>query len=255
MADDRTLQVFIGWDARETDAYEVCRFSIVNRVSTAVHIEPLKHRVLRQLGLFERPWKVDPKTGQWFDGRDRKPFSTEFAFTRFLVPAFAKRLDMSGWALFCDCDFLFLADIAELFDMADPDKAVMVVKHDHKPDQDVKMDQVRQTRYPRKNWSSLILWNLDHEANRALTPELVNAKAGSWLHRFRWLPNDLIGSLPPEWNHLVGVVKSETRAKAVHYTLGGPWWPEYQDVEYAHEWRAERAAMMNPRPTVALMHG
>jgi hypothetical protein len=238
------LNCFVGWDARETEAYEVCKYSLSRHSSDALHIEPVKHRVLRHMGLFNRPWHIDPGSGQWFDSKDGKPFSTEFSHPRFCVPAYAREIGITGgWVVFVDCDFLFLGDVAGLFAKFDKTKAVMVVKHRHDPAETVKMDGQAQTRYRRKNWSSLIGFNLDHPSVIRLTPEIVNEKPGSWLHGFDWCHDDEIGELSPEWNWIAGIVPSWVEPKAVHYTLGGPWWPEYANVPYAKEWLAERDLM------------
>jgi lipopolysaccharide biosynthesis glycosyltransferase len=162
--------------------------------------------------------------------------STEFTFTRFLVPFLN---NYRGWALFCDCDFLFLSDIKELFDLADPAKAVMVVQHDYTPSESVKMDNKPQEMYPRKNWSSLILYNCEHPSNQQVTLDFVNTQSMSFMHRFSWLDDEEIGSLPYQWNYLEGWYNSND-AKAVHYTRGGPWFKDWQTVDYAAEWIQEK---------------
>lgn len=240
------LNIFIGWDAREDEAFRVCRHSLDARTSQALRVEAIKHRQMRQLGLFDRPWTVDGETGQMRDVRDGKPFSTEFSHSRFLVPHYARYLGLTeGWALFCDCDFLFQSDIASLFALADPHYAVMVVKHMHKPDETSKMDGQMQTVYPRKNWSSLILWNLAHPAHGRLGVAQVNMERGRWLHAFGWLDDDDIGELPRGWNHLVGVdpLSEAGEAGALHYTLGGPWFEGHEAGPLAARWLAERRAM------------
>jgi hypothetical protein len=245
------LNVFVGYDDREDEAYRVCHFSIANRTPETVAIRPLKHRPLRQLGLFTRPWRIT-ESGQYVDERDGKPFSTQFSHSRFLVPAYARHLGVTEkWALFCDCDFMFRADLRELFALADDRFAVMCVKHRHKPAEGLKMDGMAQTQYRRKNWSSLVLFNLHHPANAALDAKTVNEQPGSWLHAFGWLRDKQIGEFPPEWNWIEGA-SPEIEPKAVHFSAGGPWFPEYADVRYADEWRMVRAQMHNPRPTVQL---
>lgn len=242
--------VFIGWDSREQEAYDVCAFSLRNRCESALHIMPLKHRSLRHDGLFTRPWTI-AEDGQFIDNRDGKPFSTEFAFTRFLVPELAKKQDLDGWAMFVDCDFLFLNDVNRLFELVDPSKAVMVVKHHFYPPEKLKMDRMAQQQYARKNWSSLILWNIDHPANANLTSHEVNYQPGSWLHGFGWLKDEEIGSLPHSWNVLAGSMESE-ELNAIHYTSGGPWMEGYENCAYHKLWTDERDLMIHPRPTVAL---
>lgn len=244
------MHVFVGYDAREDAAYGVCRFSIADRTSDAIAVTPMKHKPLRHGGLFDRPWTIEGATGQIIDQRDGKPCSTEFSFTRFLTPFLAWQLNLKGWVLFCDCDFLFRGDIADLFALGEADKAVMVVKHEHDPSELVKMDGVAQTRYRRKNWSSLILWNLDHPSNRILTMDDVNHKPGGWLHAFQWLRDDEIGGLPVAWNWLAGVSEPIADPLAVHFTLGTPDMPGYETQPFADEWRDAAARLHHPRPTV-----
>lgn len=244
------LNVFIGFDQREPEAWDVCRHSIARRSSKAVHFVKLDERALRYNGWYNRPWRVDNETGCKIDQRDGKPFSTDFAFSRFLVPALSL---YSGWALFCDCDFLFTADIAGLFSLADPQYAIRVVKHQHIPTEQEKMDGQRQEKYHRKNWSSLILWNCEHPSNRYLTTHAVNYEPGQWLHAFGWLRDEEIGEIPLTWNWLSGVSKpTEELPCAIHYTLGGPWMDNCRDVPLAEHWlkeRDSRRAHGRPTPT------
>ena len=232
-----TFPVFIGYDERERDAYEVCRASLIRRSSEPLHIVRLGRVEPCRAGFHSRGY-VRQEGAQRVDLRDGKPFSTDFSFTRFLVPALSL---YQGWALFCDGDFLFTADIAGLFELADDRYAVMCVKHDHTPTETVKMDGMAQTRYFRKNWSSLVLWNCEHRANRCVTKNSVNRMPGSWLHAFSWLNDELIGSIPRTWNHLVGVDPEPKETPCgIHYTLGIPSMPGYENCRYADLWRAER---------------
>lgn len=250
------LPVYIGWDSRETDAFEVCKHSLVRHSSIPLFVVELRAEMLRYTGLYHRGERIDG--GQKYDEIDGKPFSTEFSFSRFLTPILAQYYD--GWAVFMDCDMLFRGDIAELLALADPKYAVMVVKHDHVPPERVKMDAQEQTRYRRKNWSSFVLWNCGHPSNRNLTVDAVNREPGSWLHQFGWLRDDEIGELPLAWNYLVGY---NTKAECpdpinVHYTTGGPWFPDYKGVEYADEWLAEQRLAryrINPSQAEAFLGG
>jgi len=142
-----------------------------------------------------------------------------------------------GWSLFVDCDFLFTRDIAELFDMADQKYALMCVKHDYVPRAAMKMDGQKQVAYPRKNWSSCVLWNCSHSANHIVTPNIVNAGTGAYLHRFQWLDDEMIGDLPLEWNWLEGEYdKPKTIPAIIHYTNGGPWFEDHTGCDYGQEW-------------------
>lgn len=228
--------IFVGWDSREDIAYQVCRFSLARRASEPLKVFALRQKALRYQRLFWRD--LDPLA------------ATEFTYTRFLVPHLA---EYRGWALFCDCDFLWLADAVELLALADPRYALMCVQHDHRPTERTKMDGCVQTVYPCKNWSSLMLINCGHPANRALTPELVNHESGQFLHRFQWLDDSLIGALPPTWNWLEGwYPKPESGTpKVVHFTRGGPWFESWQHVDYGELWLAEKEAFEQQmqRPT------
>jgi hypothetical protein len=216
------LNVYIGFDPREAVAFYTLAHSILERSSIPVSIAPLMRDQLR--GLY------------W---RERGPTeSTEFSMTRFLVPALS---EYRGWSLYMDCDMLCRVDIAQVVSLMDDAKAVMVCKHEYVPKTERKfLDQV-QTRYARKNWSSLMLFN--SARCRALTPDYVNSASGLDLHRFAWMEDRLIGELPLEWNWLVGEYAFNPAAKIAHYTLGGPYFEEYRTCDYADEWFAERRQM------------
>ncbi|XP_008785122.1 protein CDI-like [Phoenix dactylifera] len=223
-----SFRIFIGYDPREDAAFEVCRHSLLKRSSVPLEIHPIKQSELRAAGLF------------W---RERGPTeSTEFSFTRFLTPHLA---GFQGWAMFVDCDFLYLADIKELIALIDDRYAIMCVHHEYAPKETTKMDGAVQTVYPRKNWSSMVLYNCGHPKNRAaLTPEAVSTQTGAFLHRFTWLDDAEIGEIPFVWNFLVGHNNVDpndptTFPKAIHYTTGGPWFERYKDCEFAELWLQE----------------
>lgn len=228
------LRIFIGYDSRERAAYDVCVQSLRDHASIPLSIEPLDERMLRHAGVYRRDWRYDD--GQYIDMRDNRIFSTWFSFTRFLVPSLCQ---WRGIALFCDGDFLFRSDVSELLDKFDSRCAVQVVKHDHVPGEAYKMEGQAQTRYLRKNWSSLMLWNCAYPANLLLTPHKVNIERGQWLHALSWAEEREIGALPVEWNYLVGTNTREdcVSPKAVHFTLGIPPMPGRAADEYADEWR------------------
>lgn len=228
-----TMKVYIGYDSREKLAYDTCVHSIEHNTSSKPKIIPLVHKELRRQGYFTRPWLVNAYDGNWTDMVDGRPFSTEFSHTRFLVPHLT---GYKGWALFMDCDMIFDADIRKLFAFCDDKYACMVVKHNHKPDNDIKMDGTPQTRYFRKNWSSFILWNCAHPANKVLTPDYVSTKPGSEMHAFSWLQDSQIGALPQDYNWIDGVSDASIKPHVIHYTEGGPWFCAYQDVKYADKW-------------------
>lgn len=231
----KVLDVYIGFDSREPEPYRVCAQSVVRRSKECVVTHPLRLNDLRRERKFFRTTEPGNDDKAVIDSFDRRPLSTEFAFSRFLVP----HLHDDGWALFCDPDILFLEDVAEVFALADPQYAVMCVKHDHAPPETKKMDGVPQTRYPRKNWSSFVLWNCSHPAHNILKAGAPNVWTGRQLHTFSWLTDEQIGSLPPEWNWIEGSSDPGLLPKAVHYTAGGPWFPECRGVKYADLWNYE----------------
>ena len=231
--------IYIGYDKREHLAAEVCRWSIA-RHSPDQDVRMLKLSDPDVEAVFKRPYYLEE--GQFFDVRSAAPFSTEFSFSRFLVPYLSQ---YEGWHLFVDADFLFRAPLEPLFELADDKYAVMVVHHKYRPPETVKMDGVVQTRYKRKNWSSLVLWNCSHPANAVITPDYVAHANGLSLHGFRWLKDEEIGAIPVEWNYLIGhnTAAQCPNPRAVHFTLGGPWFgAKYDGVEYADEWKQASAA-------------
>lgn len=231
----KTLQVYLGFDPREEEAFEVARHSIWCRTHEPIHIEPLR---LPHLGMLTRP--IEEKDGKLWCPISQAPMSTEFAISRFCVPF----LQDSGWALFADCDIICWSDINELFALADDRYAVMVVKHPTKIPlvavMGLKMDGQIQTVYNRKNWSSVVLWNCDHPANKRFTLENLNTWPGRDLHAFKWLEDSEIGELPQEWNWLVNVTVGAPAKRGIwHYTLGGPWFLGWEPSGHDNDWLEE----------------
>lgn len=226
------LKVFMGYDARDALAFQVASLSIRDHASNAVEIIPLYDWELRHRKVYWRSYRVEP-SGQRFDDKDGKPFSTDFSFTRFCVPWLEDY--GSDWVLFVDPDVIFRADIAELFDLVDPDKGVMCVKHDHLPNEIDKMAGLMQTTYRRKNWSSLMLIKPDRCGE--LGPFAINNFSGGQLHAMCWIDDSLIGALPEQWNWLEGSSDPAIDPKMVHFTRGTPDLPGYLNVPYADEWR------------------
>lgn len=221
------LNVYIGYDPKESVAFHTLAHSILRRASQPVRIAPLVQSQLR--GLYSR---------------ERGPTeSTEFSLTRFLVPALS---EYRGWSVFMDCDMLCRTDLSLLAEeMArQPGKAVLVCKHDYVPKPGLKFLGHKQTIYPRKNWSSLMLFN--NERCGALTAEYVNSASGLDLHQFRWIGEKDIGELPLEWNWLVGEYPFNPGAKIAHFTRGGPYFDEYRNCDYSGEWFAEFALLARP---------
>ena len=214
----KPLQIMIGFDQVESVAAHVLIHSILSRSSKPLTITPI---FLMQASS-RKSQQRDPKQ------------SNEFSFSRFLTPYLS---NYEGWSLFLDCDMMIRTDISQLFDLIDPDKAVMVVKHDYTPSTKTKYLNSVQYNYPRKNWSSVMLFN--NAKCKILTPEYINKATPLDLHRFAWIEDKLIGELPVEWNHLVEEYPENANAKNVHWTIGGPYFKEYKDVEFSDEWRFE----------------
>jgi hypothetical protein len=232
---ENVLRVFIGYDPVESVAWHTMAHSILARSTRPVAIVPVALQNLK--GIYQR--ERDPKQ------------SNEFSFTRFLVPYLA---GFHGYAAFFDCDQLLRVDVSQLFEItqAAPEKAVHVVQHDYEPKDDVKYLNTVQYRYPRKNWSSVVLWNCGHPANRKLTPEFVDQATAMELHRFQWLEDEQIGGLNVRWNWLVGeYADPPSDVKLVHWTVGGPYFHEYRGADFADEWFAEFGRMSHCQQRVA----
>lgn len=228
------VSIYLGFDPREADAFAVAKSSIRRHVPWAISVRGLVLSDLRERGLYSRP--TSRREGRLWDDLSDAPMSTEFACSRFLVPFLAN----GGWcAIFMDSDMLVRARIDRVIELLDRDKAVTVVKHRFDPPEGLKMDGQAQTRYARKNWSSFMVWNLAHPANRRLTLEMVNTLPGRDLHRFCWLEDNEIGELGPEWNWLVGHSDPSVDPKVVHFTEGLPSMAGHENDPYADEWRAE----------------
>jgi lipopolysaccharide biosynthesis glycosyltransferase len=209
------INLYVGYDEREAIAYHVFCHSVIKNTSIPVKITPL---VLSQLKEFN-------ETHQ-----DR---SNDFIYSRFLTPYLN---EFDGWAIFADGDMICQADLKELIGMADPTKALMVVKHDYQTKASIKYLGNINENYPRKNWSSVILWNCSHPKHKILTPEFVSNQTGKFLHRFSWLDDNDIGELPVEWNWLACEYEKNTDAKLIHYTLGTPCFKDYRDTDMAEIW-------------------
>jgi len=213
------IPIFIGYDPREAIAFHVCSNSIIRNSSQPVQIVPVA------LNLFK------DYTETHTDG------SNHFIYTRFLVPHL---MNYQGWAIFIDGDMILRDDITNLWNLRDDSKAVMVVKHDYKTKMSEKYLGSKNEDYPRKNWSSVILWNCGHPSNQSVTPEFVQNASGAAVHRFTWLMDSEIGELPKEWNWLPDEYGENADAKLLHYTLGTPCFKEFADTPMANEWHRER---------------
>ena len=216
------LKIVIGFDRSEVAAYHALCNSILNRSSKPLFFMPL---YLPQLEVDNLMWRKDRG-------------STDFSFSRFLTPYLA---GYKGLVLFMDCDFVCRADISQLFDEMPLDKCVGVVKHDYRPTNATKFLGNPQHAYPKKLWSSLMMFNCASARVKSLTPKIVNEAEGSYLHQFEWTADHRIHGFDESWNFIPG--HSEGEPKMIHYTEGGPWFKDYRGVPHASEWMAEHAAM------------
>lgn len=215
------LNIAIGVDPNEMVAYHTLVQSLMDHSSKPLRIIPI---YLRNLPF----------------NRERNPLqSTEFSFSRFLVPYL---MNYNGRCLFLDCDILCMGDIAELFNEFDGVNAVQVVKHDYEPKTNTKFLNNPQTKYAKKNWSSVMLFNCYHYDCQRLTLDYVEKATGLELHQFHWTQR--VGNLSPKWNYLVGEGQDVKDPKLIHYTLGGPYFKEYRDCEYSQQWFDARSRML-----------
>jgi lipopolysaccharide biosynthesis glycosyltransferase len=214
-----TITLYVGYDPREAAVFTAFNQSVIQHTSRPVAICPLHQKALD------------------FDGQ--QDGTNAFIYSRYLIPYLQ---GFEGWAIFCDGDMILREDLSRLWDLRDPTKAVQVVQHNYKTREGRKYIgspiENKNINYPRKNWSSVILWNCAHPANRILTKEYVSEAGGAVLHRFAWLDDCQIGELPKEWNHLVREQDYDPDAKLVHFTLGAPGFGHYMRDDYAWEWNA-----------------
>ena len=209
----------VGFDQREAVAYHVFCQSVIDQASQPVQFLPLAENTLSEYKEIHT------------DG------SNKFIYSRFLTPYL---MGFKGWAIFADGDMVCRADISELWELRDQSKAVQVVKHDYKTKAAKKYLGNNNENYPRKNWSSVILWNCSHPSNLKVTPEFVQQSSGADVHRFTWLDDTEIGELPIEWNWLPDEFGANNDAKLVHYTLGTPCFHDFATTPMADEWHRER---------------
>ena len=209
------INIYVGFDQKEAVAYHVFCQSLIDNTSIPLQIHPM---ALRTLNKYKE------------QHQDR---SNDFVYSRFLIPFLN---NYQGWAIFVDGDMICQSDIKELFDLRDETKALMVVKHEYKTKQNKKYLGNINENYPRKNWSSVILWNCSHKKHKILTPEFVANQTGKFLHRFSWLDDKDIGELPIDWNWLAIEYEDNTNAKIIHYTLGTPCFRNYKNTALSDIW-------------------
>ena len=209
------IKIVVGFDQRESIAYHTFCQSVIERSSVPISILPLAINSLKNY----KETHVDQ--------------SNDFIYSRFLTPYLC---NFEGWAIFADGDMICQSDIKELSDLKDESKALMVVKHHYQTKADIKYLGNKNENYPRKNWSSVILWNCSHPKHRILTPEFIQNQTGKYLHRFSWLDDNEIGEIPREWNWLAIEYPENKDAKLIHYTLGTPCFKEYENTDMSDIW-------------------
>jgi lipopolysaccharide biosynthesis glycosyltransferase len=213
------INIFIGLDEPHKIAYDVCKYSIeTNNKKYKLKIQPINYNTITEYN------------------RKKDEFeSTQFSFARFFAPYLC---EYKGISIFCDGDFLFLNSIDELIDLYDSEYAVMCCKHDYVPANQIKMGNKKQSIFPKKNWSSLMIFNNEHPKIKTLNPLTLNNQSGGFLHQFKYLDDVEIGSLPLQWNWLVDYYSEpkDGTPKALHFTDGGPWLEQYKKCEYSNLW-------------------
>ncbi len=212
---NKKIFLIVGFDEKESIAYHVFCQSVLEKSSMPVTFLPLANNTLNCY--------IEKHT----DG------SNKFIYSRFLTPYL---MDFKGWAIFADGDMVCNADIVKLWNLRDNTKAVMVVKHDYQTKQRQKYLGNKNEDYPRKNWSSLVLWNCGHPKNKILTPSFIESSNGAFLHRFSWLDDSEIGELSKEWNWLAIEYPDNPFANIIHYTLGTPCFKDYFDSPMSEKW-------------------
>ena len=209
------IKIVVGFDQREAIAYHTFSQSVLEKSSLPVLFLPLSINTLK---------------GYKETHNDK---SNDFVYSRFLTPYLH---NFDGWAIFADGDMVCQSDIKELWDLRDETKALQVVMHDYKTKFNQKYLGNTNENYPRKNWSSLILWNCSHPKHKVLTPDFISSQTGKYLHRFSWLDDEDIGKLPIDWNWLAIEYPNNPKAKIIHYTLGTPCFKDYRNTEMAVTW-------------------
>lgn len=216
------INIFIGYDPKEAVVYHTCVNSIIRHSSQPISIVPLALNL------------VNDYTETHTDG------SNNFTYLRFLVPYLS---NFKGHAIFIDGDMILKEDLSNLWNLRNDSYAVQVVKHDYKTTVKEKYLGFKNEDYPRKNWSSVIIWNCEHPKNKILTPNFVKESTGAQLHRFTWLLNNEIGDLPIGWNWLPDELGENQNAKLLHYTLGAPCFNKFFNTPMAEQWYKEKQFM------------
>ena len=210
------VDIVVGFDQREAVAYHSFTQSVIEKSSIPIRFLPLNINSLTK-------YKETHEDG-----------SNEFIYSRFLVPYL---MNFKGWAIYADGDMVCLEDIKKLWNLRDNKYAIQVVKHDYKTKIRNKYWGNKNENYPRKNWSSLILWNCEHKSHKILTPDFIQKQTGAFLHRFNWIKDSEIGDINKEWNWLAMEYEEKQDINLIHYTIGTPCFEEYENSSLASYWK------------------
>ena len=218
------VDVVVGFDQREAVAYHAFTQSVIEKSSIPIRFLPLNINSLTN-------YKETHEDG-----------SNEFIYSRFLVPYL---MNFKGWAIYADGDMVCLEDIKKLWNLRDNKYAIQVVKHDYKTKIKNKYWGNKNENYPRKNWSSLILWNCEHKSHKILTPDFIQKQTGAFLHRFNWIKDSEIGDINKEWNWLAMEYEEKQDINLIHYTIGTPCFEEYQNSSLSFHWKKSFLSMLD----------
>lgn len=218
------IRLVVGFDQREAVAYHVFVQSVILKSSKPISFFPLSSNAI------------------YFYTENHTDRTNAFTYSRFLTPFL---MNFEGWAVYLDGDMVCQEDISLLWGLRDSSKAVQVVKHDYKTKSKKKYLNNINIDYPKKNWSSVIIWNCAHPKNRLLTPDLISSSDGKFLHRFMWLDEEDIGEIPVEWNWLAIEYPPNPNAKLIHYTLGTPCFSEYSQTDMSEIWHSALELTLN----------
>ena len=218
------VDIVVGFDQREAVAYHAFTQSVIEKSSIPIRFLPLNINSLTN-------YKETHEDG-----------SNEFIYSRFLVPYL---MNFKGWAIYADGDMVCLEDIKKLWNLRDNKYAIQVVKHDYKTKIKNKYWGNKNENYPRKNWSSLILWNCEHKSHKVLTPDFIQKQKGAFLHRFNWIKDSEIGDINKEWNWLAMEYEEKQDINLIHYTIGTPCFEEYQNSSLASYWKTSFLSMLD----------
>lgn len=243
----QTYHIFVGYDEREHEVFQVCKYTLEKNSTVPIKVHKLHHKPLRDNKMLTREWKIE-SNGQYTDLVDGRPFSTQFTFSRFLLPELWKTINdpnKSPLVMFVDCDFVYLQDIGEMFKEIENYKirhgarnALYCTQHNYNPNNQVKMDGINQSRYNKKLWAAMMVFDMEHQKNEKVTCEYVNTTSGRELMQLSWV-DDLteIGHIEEKWHFIPDHSERNTNEiAAIHYTEGGPWFPNYRNCKYAHHW-------------------